>query len=428
MKRFNMFMMSLLMVVSMSGAQAQQVDIAINNGRVIDPETGLDAIRNVGVIGNEIAVITEDALDAKTAIDATDVIVAPGFIDLHSHSVVDLPANRLQAYDGVTTALELESGLLPVGEWYEATEAEGRATNFGATASWTFARIATMIPEMPPVEATASWYQSAFAYPRWTTDVSTDEELDQIVQLIQQGLDEGALGIGINSGYVPGAGGKELLRIWETAAKNDLPISTHMRNWSNVDPLSSLEGLNMVLGLAATTGARTNICHLHSTNLQDTLVAADMVAAARSIGIDVHTEVYPYGIATMPISSAVLLQPGEDFRARMGIDFNSVRLIAKARWIRDEADMRSEQKEDPGQFIIMRYLDEEDALDADILKRVAAEPWIAIASDAIPYTLGDGTPVVGDMWPVPKDAFSNPRSARTYGKLEFPRFCGRLWA
>ena len=77
-----------------------------------------------------------------------------------------------------------------------------------------------------------------------------------------------------------------------------------------------------------------------------------MVDRARSLGIDVHTEVYPYGIATMPIASAVLLQAGQAFRQRMGIDFDSVRLINKGRWIEDEADIRAEQESDPGQFII----------------------------------------------------------------------------
>ena len=100
----------------------------------------------------------------------------------------------------------------------------------------------------------------------------------------------------------------------------------------------------------------------------------------------------------------------------MGIDFDSVRLIAKGRWIEDVADIRAEQSEDPGQFIIMRYLDEEDASDAEILRKVTALPWIAIASDAIPYTLSDGTPVVGDQWPMPEGSFSNPRSAGTVAK------------
>ena len=106
-------------------AFAQDYDIVISGGRVIDPETGLDAIRDVGIEGSTITAISETALDGENVIDATGLIVSPGFIDLHSHSVVDLSSNRLQAYDGVTTALELESGLMPVGDWYEATAAKG---------------------------------------------------------------------------------------------------------------------------------------------------------------------------------------------------------------------------------------------------------------------------------------------------------------
>lgn len=397
--------------------EARSFDVVINNGRVIDPESGLDAVRHVGIVGNQIAEISETPLRAGRVIDASGLIVAPGFIDIHSHSVADLPANRLQALDGVTTALELESGLMPVGAWYDAVAAEGRATNYGATVSWSFSRIATMIPEMPPVAPTAQWYQAAFAYPRWTTDVTTDAELEQIINLIEQGLDEGALGIGVNSGYVPGVGGKELLQLWETAHAYGVPISTHLRNWSEVDPQSSLEGLAMVLGLSVTSGARTNICHLHSTNLHDTLAAADMVAAARSIGVDVHTEVYPYGIATMPIASAVLEMEGDDFRARMGVDFDAVRLIAKGRWIKNEADMREEQKADPGQFVILRFLNESDSGDEDIIKWVTALPWIAIASDSIPYNLPDGSFVTGNTWPMPENAFSNPRSAGTFARF-----------
>lgn len=417
MKRFALMLAA--MVFSMP-TLAQNYDLVINNGRVIDPETGLDGIRSVGVSGDRIAAISDTPLEGARVIDATGLIVSPGFIDLHSHSVVDLTGNRMQAADGVTTALELESGVLPIGAWYDSVANEGRATNYGATASWSFARIVSMVPEMPPVEPTAEWYQEAFKYSRWTTEVSKAEELDKIVGLVEQGLNEGALGIGVNSGYTPGVGGKELMRIWETAAKHSVPVSTHMRNWSQVDPESSLEGLNMVLGLAATTGARTNICHLHSTNLHDTLEAVDMVAAARSLGVDVHTEVYPYGIATMPIGSAVLRLEGDNFRDRMGIDFDAVRLIAKTRWIKDEADIRREQDADPGQFIIMKFLDEDKPADEEILTSVVKLPWIAIASDAVPWNRPDGSAIRGSIWPLPDDSFSNPRSAGTYS-----RFLGR---
>jgi len=403
-----------------TAAVAQTYDLVIRNGRVIDPETNLDAVRDVGISGDKIAAISEAPLQGKRTIDAAGLIVSPGFIDIHSHSF-DLPGNRMQALDGVTTQLELESGILPIGKWYDAVAKEGRAINYGAAASWSFARIITMVPEMPPAEPTQEWYGQAFQHPVWTTDVSTEAQLQKIVATLEQALSEGAIAIGVNSGYTPGVGGKELMKVWETAHENNVPVSTHMRNWSQVDPLSSLEGLNMVLGMAVTTGARTNICHIHSTNLHDTPKAAEMVAAARAAGVDVRTELYPYGIFSCPVSSAPLLLQGDTFRQRMGVDFDAVRLIAKQRWIKDEADLRSEQKLDSGQMIITKFLDEDEPADEEILASTLALPWVAIASDAVPWNLPDGSVVRGDVWPLPATAVSNPRSAGT-----FSRFLGRF--
>src|SRR3954467_12721597 len=109
----------------------QQFDVAIVNGRVMDPETGLDAVRSVGVRDGRIAAISSETLSAKTVIDAKGLVVAPGFIDLHSHG--QTPENyRFKARDGVTTAPELEVGVSPVAEWYE--ERKGRAlVNYGAS-------------------------------------------------------------------------------------------------------------------------------------------------------------------------------------------------------------------------------------------------------------------------------------------------------
>src|SRR5215831_9672001 len=64
---------------------AQQFDIVLQGGRVIDPESNLDAVRNVGITGNTVRAITPNALTGRTVIDARGLIVAPGFIDLHAH-------------------------------------------------------------------------------------------------------------------------------------------------------------------------------------------------------------------------------------------------------------------------------------------------------------------------------------------------------
>ena len=394
-------------------------DIVILNGRVIDPETDFDSISNVGIKDGTIVAMTEDSIRGDKTIDATGLIVSPGFIDIHSHSF-ELTGQRMQAFDGVTTSLEMESGVLPVASWYDLMAEEGRILNYGATAAWTFARIGAMIPEMPPMEPTAEWYLSAFQYPAWTTDVSTDDQQGEIIELLQRGLDEGALGIGVNSGYAPGSGGKELTAVWELAAANNVAISTHIREWSNVDPQSSVEGISTVTGLALTTGARTNMCHINSTSLRDGAETVALLETARKAGADIHGEAYPYGLASFPVSSAIYLFDTETFQERIGVDFDAVRLIAKRQQIQDEEDIRAAQADDPGQFTILEYLDEDDPQDEAILAASVTAPWIGIASDAVPWNLPDGSILRGDVWPLPENALSNPRSAGTYA-----RFLGR---
>ena len=99
-------------------------DIVIQNGQVIDPASGLNATRNLGVTDGRIQAISTDELIGNTVIDAQGLVVAPGFIDLHAHGQT-LENYRVQVMDGVTTALELELGTADAEEWYAARR--GRA-------------------------------------------------------------------------------------------------------------------------------------------------------------------------------------------------------------------------------------------------------------------------------------------------------------
>jgi predicted amidohydrolase len=88
-------------------------DLVLAGGRVLDPETGVDRVCDVGIDGGSITAVG-DELDGAMTVDVRGLVFAPGFINLHSH-VQTLPGRRLQAYDGVTTALDLEAGRSPVG-------------------------------------------------------------------------------------------------------------------------------------------------------------------------------------------------------------------------------------------------------------------------------------------------------------------------
>ena len=138
-----------------SVAMAEEYDLVILGGRVMDPETKFDEVRNVGIKNGSIAAITKKKINGKKTIDATGHVVAPGFIDLHAHGQ-NIGDYRMQAMQGVTTMLELESGVLPISDWYDAQSKKNLPLNYGAASAWTYARIATFTDTKP--EATAKYF------------------------------------------------------------------------------------------------------------------------------------------------------------------------------------------------------------------------------------------------------------------------------
>ena len=173
-------LIAMIAMLGISGlSSAQDYDLVIENGRVIDPESGLDAIRNVGVTQGQISAITDKTIQGKETIDAKGLVVSPGFIDLHAHGQ-NLAAYRMQAMQGVTTALELESGVLPISDWYEQQAKKQLPIHYGAAAGWTFSRIATFKDGEP--EATAVYFQKAQSDPTWKNDIATDKELQSILE------------------------------------------------------------------------------------------------------------------------------------------------------------------------------------------------------------------------------------------------------
>src|SRR6201993_5623597 len=117
--------------------------MVIKGGRAVDTASGMDAIGDVAPVAGRSAAVGTGLGGAERVIDATGLVVAPGFIDLHAHGQ-SIPADRMQAFDGVTTTLDLEAGVMPVASWYQRQAARGRILNYGASTNWAFARIGAM--------------------------------------------------------------------------------------------------------------------------------------------------------------------------------------------------------------------------------------------------------------------------------------------
>jgi len=401
------------LLLAVSATAALSNDIVIVNGRVIDPETRLDAIRNVAIDDDRIVAISEFPLEGDVVIDATGHIVSPGFIDLHAHGQ-NIGDYRMQAVQGVTTMLELESGVLPIGDWYVAQAEKNLPINYGAAAAWTFGRIAAFTHTEP--HATPAYFQDAQTRNDWKQDIANPEQSKQIMSLVEQGLKEGGIGIGINAGYAPGYGQKEYFDLAEMAKKYDVATFTHVRYASNIEPQSSFEAVKELIANAAITGAHMHICHINSTSLSDIQSTMTMIEEAQAKGINITVEAYPYGAANTVVGAAMF--SGPDWRERMSSTAENFQLGADRMTEEQLADYQTNK---PGTFITWHFLDESKPQDLALIDQSVTHPSVMIASDSVFWSYfdenGDVKNYEGDQWPLPDNVFSHPRSSGTFAKI-----------
>ncbi|MBV9758995.1 MAG: amidohydrolase family protein [Acidobacteriaceae bacterium] len=339
-------------------ASAQQYDVVIANGRAIDPETKLDAIRNVAISGGRIAAISEAPLEGKTEIDAHGLVVTAGFIDLHQHG--QTPENYgFKARDGVTTALEMEVGVSPVNPWYAAREGKS-LINFGATAGHIPARMQV-------------FHDSGTFLPRDTAVHSPADagQLAAILTRLREGLDEGALGIGMGIAYVPAATREEIFRVFQLAAARKTTIYVHLRSSGPVEP-GGIDALQEVLADAASAGASLHVVHITSTELRQTPAALEMIHSAARHNLDFTTEAYPYTAGMTDLASAIF---SEGWQARNGgIDFHDLQWAATGERLTAESFARYRRE---GGMVAIHSIPEE------IVRIAMADPEVMIASDGI---------------------------------------------
>lgn len=396
-------------------------DLIIAGGRVIDPETKHDAIADVAITDGKVVAIGSNLGDAARTISAEGLIVAPGFIDLHAHGQ-SLPADRMQAFDGVTTTLELEVGILPVGDWYRQQEASTRILNYGAAAAWVVARKAVMSGLDLSVSEPALTAMARLADdPRWQHDAASEAQARDIVAITRQGIEEGALGIGIPYAYAPGAGAKEMSLICDLAAEMDVPTYTHVAQMSNIDPKSSVEAYVNLIGMAGATGAHMHICHLNSTSLQDIERAAELIAKAQAQGLKVTTEAYPYGTGSTFLGATFFADPA--FPERTGGNYDNIELVSSSDRMTSRDELMARRENEAGSLVLWHFLDtENNQRHADLLDVSVLYPGAAIASDAMPWSNPDGSLYHGDEWPLGDDKTAHPRSSGTFTRF-LKRWC-----
>jgi N-acyl-D-aspartate/D-glutamate deacylase len=341
-----------------SAQSAPEFDIVLANGRVMDPESNLDAIRHIGIRAGKIAAISARPLPGGTVVDVKGLVIAPGFIDLHSHGQDD-ENYRYKARDGVTTALEMEVGVSPVTAWY--TQRVGKSlVNFGATVGHIPVKMAVM-------KDTGAFLPRDNAINRR----STPDEVRQVTDLIKQGLDEGALGIGFGINYVPTTTRTEVFDLFALAAERGVANYVHVREAGAVEPGSAIGALQEVLADAAGTGAALHVVHITSTCLRQTSTCLQMIEGAARHGLDVTTEAYPYTATQTRLESAIY---DEGWQEKLGITFKDLQWVATGERLTAETYARYRKE---GGYVIGHAIPEE------ISRLAAGNPRVMVASDGL---------------------------------------------
>jgi cytosine/adenosine deaminase-related metal-dependent hydrolase len=393
-----------------SVAHAQDYDLVINNGRVMDPETMYDDIANVGIKDGRIAAITKAKINGKETINAKGLVVAPGFIDTHFHAV-DRFATKMVVADGVTTGMDLEAGATPVGDWYAAKDKSGWQVNYGTTSGMSMIRLKVHDPEVKinetlDVSIYGKYIDQAAedGVPGWSVTKSNLEQMNQILKMMDEDLRQGAIGVGVTSAYMNrGLTTYEQFEQQRLAARYGRVTSVHTRFHVNTQtPTEAPIGVSEVIANAMLLKAPLLIAHDNDYGWWE---HQEKLQMARAQGYNFWGEYYPFAAGSTFIG-ADFLRPDiwEDVN---GYKYEETIYDPGADKFLNKEEYLKTAKEKPGYVIVVHLPPRKKWLPYWL-----TIPNMVVASDAM-----RGADVDGNLLPYDADVTryaGHPRTSSTY--------------
>ena len=358
-----------LSIMAIGGSQTY--DLAITGGRVLDPANLIDDVLNIAISNGQIVKVTRKPVKANQVIDASGLVVAPGFIDILAGYPNRDESAIFKVTDGVTSIVSMHGGPVDVKKWYGEIEEQGSYIHYGTTVGHSSLRQAVGIEDR--------------------NTPATAEQLATMIRLAEEAIDAGALGIGFGVQYVPGATREEVLRLFELAVGKDVPCHLHVRYLGPHPPdNNSLAAIQEVIAAATVTGASVQVVHIGSIAGRSMKTALWMIDGAREHGIDIMADVYPYTAGSTGLQSTVF-DPG--WQERMGgISYGDIELVKTGERLTEESFNRYRQGKRIG--VIVHFIPEE------AVQLALAHPFVMVASDGV---ISDGR--------------GHPRGAGTFSRV-----------
>jgi len=386
-----------------AGAMAEQYDLVIDNGRVMDPETNYDEVANVGIKDGKIAVITQDKIKGKEIIDATGLVVAPGFIDGQQHCQEQY-AYRLMMRDGRTTIMDLEVGAFgeKIDEWYKRREGNS-PINFGIAVAHEFARAAVLDGFKDWVYLYTPDAVKSRASEGWSKTRPTLEQGNEILKIMDEGLRQGGIGIGSTVGYMrAGVSSREIYELQKLSGLYGRQIGMHFRLTPGGD-VDEVLGIQEMLANAAALGTPALAMHFNNPGYN---LVHELLVGMRKRGYNVWGEIYPY-VAGSTALNAVFLEP-DTWVKTLGHKYEDTLQDVETGQFYTEQSRAEMLKKQPTRPVLVYKMPKEAIPDWIRM------PGVAIGSDGMPMI-----PDTGLTWDTPYEDFPNthPRFSGSFAKV-----------
>ena len=279
-------------------------DLALVGGTVVDGTGGAPFRADVGITGDAIEAVGAISREsARRIVDVPGLHVAPGFIDIHTHSdssILAYPGAESRAMQGVTTEVTGNCGSsaapfagADLEERRADLEEEGIGLRWTDLASYCEVLEETRIAvNQAPLLGQGTLRKNAIGS---VNRPLTPEELDGVLRAVEEGMDQGAFGLSTGLEYVPGryTPAEEIVAMARVVARRGGFYASHIRN----EEASLLEAVTEAIEIGRLTGARVEISHLKAAgraNWEKQADALGLLESARRGGVGVLADAYPY--------------------------------------------------------------------------------------------------------------------------------------